>query len=354
MNESFDGRTPRSLVRPNVFQINLGAVANCTRQLRSHIGPGIYFFATLKANAYGYGLIPIARTVLNCGADAVSLANLDDAIRLRRAGVDAPILVFAGCLPSEQAVRNMEKFNLMPSIYSEECLTAFSRFSSRRLDVAVKVDVGLERIGIPAEQAAGFIQRVAAHKNLRVKVVHAHPSLRLGGRAGEYLEWQYQRFLRALEEVQRTGVDIPLKVFASSKVLKASGQSMLLSAVDPGAALFTPLTATSNEDDEEPFFSLKSRIIQVREVTRDQFLEEAPFKLTGKCASASFLSATAMGCTECIAAKCLCTASAPRSLVRQRSSIAGLTSPESLPPRSETRSSLLGDRVRKKFLRGRF
>jgi alanine racemase len=279
VNESLDNRTPRSLARPNVFQINLGAVANCTRRLRSHIGPETYFFATLKANAYGYGLIPVARTVLSCGADAVSLANLDDAIRLRRAGVDAPILVFAGCLPCEQAVRNMEKFDLMPSIYNEEYLAAFSRFSSRRLDVAVKVDVGPERIGVPAEQAAGFIRRVAAHRNLRVKVVHAHPSLRPGGRAGECLEWQYQRFLKALEEVRRAGVDIPLKVFACSKVLKASGQSMLLSAVDPGAALFTPLTATSNEDDEEPFFSLKSRIIQVREATRDQFLEEAPFKL---------------------------------------------------------------------------
>jgi alanine racemase len=279
VNESFDNRTPRSLARPNVFQINLGAVANCTRRLRSHIGPKTYFFATLKANAYGYGLIPVARTVLSCGADALSLANLDDAIRLRRAGIDAPVLVFAGYLPGEQAVQSMEKFDLLPSIYNEECLAAFARFSSRRLDVAVKVDVGPERIGVPAEQAAGFIQRVAAHRNLRVKVVHAHPNLRPGGRAGECLEWQYQRFLKALEEVRRAGVDIPLQVFACSKVLKASGQSMLLSAVDPGAALFTPLTTTFNEDDEEPFFSLKSRIIQVREVTRDQFLEEAPFKL---------------------------------------------------------------------------
>jgi alanine racemase len=278
MNESFDHSTARGLARPNVFEINLGAVANCTRRLRSHVGLETYFFATLKANAYGYGLIPVARMVLSSGADAVSLANLDDAIRLRRAGIKAPILVFAGYLPGEQAVRSMEKYDLIPSIYNEECLATFTRFSRQPLEVAVKVDVGPERIGVPAEQAAAFIQCVMRQGNLRVKVVHAHPSLRPGARAGECLEWQYQRFLRALAELRRAGVDVPLRVFASSKVLKASGHSMLLSAVDPGAALFTPLSGTASEEDE-PFFRLKSRIIQVREVTRDQFLEEAPFKV---------------------------------------------------------------------------
>ena len=279
MNESIDGDFAWAIMRPNVFEINLDAIANCARQLRSHIGPQTYFFATLKANAYGYGLTPVARTVLNCGADALSLANLEDAIRLRGARIDAPILVFAGSLPSEQTVRTMEKFNLIPSIYSEESLAAFAQFSACKLDVAVKVDVGPERIGIPAEQAAAFIKRVAAHQNLKVKVVHAHPSLQPRGRATECLEWQYRRFLQALDEVQRAGVDVPLTVFASSKILKASGRSMLLSAVDPGAALFTSLSESSNGNDNEPFFSLKSRLIQVRDVTRDQFLEDAPFKL---------------------------------------------------------------------------
>ena len=51
---------PVNFARPNVFEINLGAVARCARQIRAYIGPDIRFFATLKANAYGYGLLPVA------------------------------------------------------------------------------------------------------------------------------------------------------------------------------------------------------------------------------------------------------------------------------------------------------
>ena len=278
MKDTIDDDLVPLIIRPNIFEIDLDAVASCVRQLRAHIGPQVYFFATLKANAYGYGLLPVAQVVLNSGADALSLANLDDAVRLRQAGIEAPILVFAGSLPSEQVVRTVEKFKLIPSIYSEESGAAFARFSTRELEVAVKVDVGPERIGIPAEQAAAFTKRLATHRNLKIKIVHAHPQLPLRGRAAECLEWQYQRFLKALEDLRQAGLDIPLTVFASSKVLKASGKSMVLSAVDPGAALFTPLAPIS-EDGNEPFYSLKSRLIQVREVTRNQFLEKAPFRL---------------------------------------------------------------------------
>ena len=85
--------------RPNTFEIDLGAVARCVERIRRRIGPEIHFIATLKANAYGYGLLPVARTVLASGADALSLVSLDDAIRLRQAGIEAPILVYAGAVP---------------------------------------------------------------------------------------------------------------------------------------------------------------------------------------------------------------------------------------------------------------
>src|SRR5262245_23347594 len=66
--------------RPNTFEIDLGAIARCTAEIRASIGPDIHLIATLKANAYGYGLLPAASTVLAAGADAISLVSLDDAI----------------------------------------------------------------------------------------------------------------------------------------------------------------------------------------------------------------------------------------------------------------------------------
>ena len=266
--------------RPNSFEIDLAAIARCTRLVRERIGPDIRFFATLKANAYGYGLIPAATTVVAAGADALSLVSLDDAIALRRAGIQVPILVYAGGVPGKTIVRAAEKFDLIPTLHSEESLAAFARYATREIRVAVKVDVGPERIGIPAEHAVAFIRSVVEHPMLRLEVLNAHPSVPGAGRIDDCLEWQYRRFVGVCDELERAGIRIPFKIVAGSKVLKMTGGSMLLNAVDPGAALFSPVLADAAGDSCQPFHALKSRLIQVKDVLRTEFLEEAPFKIT--------------------------------------------------------------------------
>ncbi len=265
--------------RPNTFEIDLGAIARCTAEIRASVGPGIHLIATLKANAYGYGLLPAARTVLAAGADAVSLVSLDEAIALRRAKIEAPILVYAGSVPDEHIVRAAADYGLIATLHSEESLAAFARHATRRIDVAVKVDVGQERIGVPAEKAVAFIQAVANEPRFNLRIVNAHPNVPATGRAAECLAWQYGRFVEVCEQVARLGITVPYNVLASSKILRLTGTTMALNAVDPGAALFSSLL---RPDDEacQPFRSLKSRLIQVRETERREFLAEVPFAIT--------------------------------------------------------------------------
>jgi alanine racemase len=265
--------------RPNTFEIDLGAVARCVQQIRVRIGPDIYFIGTLKANAYGYGLIPAAKAVIAAGADALSLVSLDDAIALRRAGIQAPILVYAGTVPAKSIVTAFEKHDLIPTLHSDESLAAFARYASRPLDVAVKVDVGQERIGVPAEQAVAFVKTVAQHPKLRVRILNTHPSVTGKGRSADVLQWQYQRFVSVCDELEQAGIKIPFKVVASSKILRMTGRAMTLNAVDPGAALFSSLDPAQSNERHQPFRALKSRLIQVRNVFRSEFPEEAPFRL---------------------------------------------------------------------------
>ncbi len=264
--------------RPNVFEIDLGAIAQCARQIRETIGPDIYFFATLKSDAYGYGLLAAARTVLVGGADALSMVRLEDAIRLREAGIRAPILVYAGNVPGEETVRAAEEYDLIPTLHSEESLAAYARYAQREIKVAVKVEVGPERIGVAAEQAAAYVRAIARHPKLRLHVLNAHPNVPAQGRLEQTLEWQYRRFVGVCEELQRAGIAVPYKVVASSKVLRLAGQSMVLNAVDPGAALFSPLDSGKGRQGCQPFHGLKSRLIQARDVTRTEFLEESAFR----------------------------------------------------------------------------
>lgn len=267
-----------SLDRPNTFEIDLSAVARATARVRAQIGPGVMFFATLKSDAYGYGVLPAARTVLAHGADALSLACVSDAIALRAAGIDAPILLYAGVFHDADAVRAYETHGFMPTIHDEASFQALCRHASRRLDVAVKVDVGPERIGVPYSEAAGFVARVAAHPMLRLAVVNAHPNVRGGEHAAACLDWQYERMVELARRLREAGIRGHRTVMASSKVLRMAGSRMAFDAVDPGAALFSEVDAAGG-NAAQAFHALKSRLIAVRTVERDAFLDEAPFAM---------------------------------------------------------------------------
>lgn len=261
--------------RPNVFSIDLGAVAACTREIRGVIGPALPFIATLKARGYGYGVLPVARTVLANGADALSMSSLRDAVALREAGVTAPILVYAGALADREAVHIHQQHALMPSLHDQTSFDGFARHLTARLRVAIKVDIGPERIGVPLSQARDFIRQVHAHPLMELHAVHAHPNVHSISEDRECMEWQHDRFARLRQELEADGINVPWFALASSKVLRMAGASMAMSAADPGAALFSSLGG----GDAQAFAKLHSRLLAIRTVERDQFLEKAPFPM---------------------------------------------------------------------------
>ncbi|MCE9640605.1 MAG: alanine racemase [Betaproteobacteria bacterium] len=188
-------------------------------------------------------------------------------------------MVYAGSAPSEDMVRAAENYDLIPTLTTEEMVAAFVRHARKEIKVAVKLEVGPERIGVIAEDAVKFIKSITACPHLRMHVLNAHPNVPAKGNAEEALAWQFRRFVAASEALERAGIKVPLKVVASSKVLRFAGTSMALNAVDPGAALFSALGPTDSPDDYQPFHALKSQLIQVRNVSRTEFLDEAPFKI---------------------------------------------------------------------------
>jgi alanine racemase len=271
---AFSEACAAAFVRPNFFQVDLGAIRRCTLAIRSAIPAPVKLYATLKANAYGFGLLPVARTVVAAGVDGISLISLDDAIALRAAGITCPILLYAGVPLERPAVEAIERYGLIPSLHDEESFAALRRNAKGPLDCAVKVDAGQERIGVAAEKAGDFIARVAASGNLRVAIVNTHPYLSGGADADGCLRWQFERFDRACRDAEARGVHVPLRVMASSKVLRMT-REFCLDAVDPGQALFSPLSGDASEC--QPFAALTSRLIEVKPIERARFADQAPF-----------------------------------------------------------------------------
>src|SRR5207302_9327941 len=160
--------------RPTWVEIDLSAIANNTRQIKAMVGSQVRVLASLKADAYGHGALKVARTVLHNGASMLGVATVSEAAPLREAGVNAPILVF-GYVPPWQ-MREAVRLGLTVTLYSIESAQALARAAlalRQTIKVHVKVDSGMGRLGVRAEQ----VEEVLA----LVREILALPGLELEG-----------------------------------------------------------------------------------------------------------------------------------------------------------------------------
>ena len=270
-----------SLARPNRFEINLGAIAHNVREVRRLIGDSTRIVTALKADAYGFGLEAVARTVVANGADVVSVADLSDAVALRHQGIETPILLYPGNPPEPAAVAAFETHDLMPTIFDLDSAKTYSAGASRTIRVFVKLDVGLERFGITTPGAPELIKQMSVLPNLEIHGLYAH--IDVPGKAGadDYINWQFESFARVCAALESSGLEVPVKMVASSAVLGFS-TAMSLGAVDPGHMLFGLLPPGPRVVEVKlrpAFHALKSRLIHTRVIERSEFTAMAPFPL---------------------------------------------------------------------------
>jgi alanine racemase len=273
---------PRRYARPNVFEIDLDAVASNVREIRRFVGPDVRVLGALKANGYGFGLLEVADVVAATGIDMVCVADLSDAIRIREHGLTIPILLYAGNLVEAATVEAAVDHDLTVTVTDLDGARACSRLARRPLAVLAKIDVGLERLGIPVEQAPSTVREVAALPGLRLAGMYAH--LHVTGSDGhpDYVRWQLGRFNGAIADVRELGVEVPFAAAASTPVLPRYGPGGL-NGVDVGRLLYGSLRSdrdvTAQMVIRNAFLALRSRLIHCRPVTRTEHLAEAPFPI---------------------------------------------------------------------------
>lgn len=270
--------TAPALLRPTWLEIDLDAVADNVRAVRRLIGADRQLIAAMKGDGYGFGSVEMARVFVAGGVDALALADLADAIRLRKHGFTHPILMYPNALP--EAATEVIAFGITPTVTDEPSARAYSSAASAPLGVFVKVDVGLERLGVPAEEAVSFVRTVHRLPRLGVEGIYTHLHVPAGV-APAYVDWQVERFTTVLDCLDAEGIRVPVRLAASSPaVLRFPGS--WLNAVDPGRILYgaIPASETSPVWLRPAFKALKTRLIAVRPTTpRARFAAEAPFAL---------------------------------------------------------------------------
>jgi len=265
--------------RPTLLEIDLDAAAHNVRAIREMVGPERKVFAVIKAGGYGFGAAEMGAVFAKNGADWLGVADLAEAIRLRQRGITTPILVYPNSLPIAAADALAHK--LVPTLVDVDSARAYSEAATEPCDIFVKIDVGLERLGVPAEQAVKTIRAMLDLPHLRLGGVCAHPHAS-GGDDTSYPDWQLGRFTSVVDELEAQGVRVPIRLFAATPFVLRFPHTYL-NAVDPGRACYG--IVMPGEKPPIPlrpvFHALKSHVVSLKELTpRERFADRAPFPVT--------------------------------------------------------------------------
>ena len=274
-----DRMSPDPDARPNAMRVDLGAVSHNVRELRRGLVGDGTFVAALKANAYGFGLEAVAPAVLAAGADMIAVAAVDDAIALRDQGITAPVLLYGGTRPSARVLREIVEHDLWATVVDDADVDAYAS-AKAGIHVLLKVDVGLERLGAEPPDAARIARRIADSPDLVLAGLYTHLHVPKGDLAEvtAYADWQYERFTAVLDELDRDGVEVPIRMAASSGALRLTGR-MNLNAIDVGSLLYglEPPGPLGRELDLRPaLLGLTTRLSQVRPRHRHEFKDQSP------------------------------------------------------------------------------
>jgi len=256
--------------RPTWVEIDLSAIANNTRQIQALVGPEVRILASLKADAYGHGALKVARTVLHNGASMLGVATVSEAAPLREAGIQAPILVF-GYVPHWQ-MREAIRLHLTLTLYSIESAQALSRAAqalNRSIKVHVKVDTGMGRLGIRAEQIDEIVEllhEITDLPRLELEGIFTHFAM-ADTLDQTHVRLQLARFHNVLQRIDAEHLRPALVHAANSAALLSLPESHF-DMVRPGIALFglDPSSDVRLPPVFRPALTFKTQVAQVKAI----------------------------------------------------------------------------------------
>ncbi|MGE5575900.1 MAG: alanine racemase [Syntrophothermus sp.] len=251
------------------MEVDLDAIAHNVKKTRRLLKPATELIAVVKADAYGYGAVEVAKVALANGAGSVAVSSVDEGLELRQAGIRAPILIFTPSLPEQAS--DVVEHDLVQTVCNLELAQALARAAKTtrrekaRPKVHVKIDTGMGRIGIYPEEAVGFIKRLL-EMGLEVAGVYTHFAA-AHRRNLRYTRAQFERFLMAANQLQAAQLRIPLLHVANSAAL-LDFPEMHLDAVRPGNLVYGqyPSEPARRRIELREAWKFKTRVIHVKEV----------------------------------------------------------------------------------------
>ncbi|HUL33377.1 MAG TPA: alanine racemase [Candidatus Eisenbacteria bacterium] len=270
--------------RPVWAEVSLSALTGNLRAIREYVNPREEkrktprkVLSIVKGNGYGHGGPAVAKTLEKAGSDWFGVASAGEGIEIRDAGVRGPILVLGGFWPGEE--KNLLGHHLTPAIHRCEQLLAYeaaaAKHHRRNVPVQLKVDTGMNRLGILPKDADCFARQLEKCKHLKLVGTFTHlasSEVLTETELGHQTQRQLDRFHATLDRLRTLGADPGITHLANSAAIAARPETWA-DMVRPGALLygyhpgFDPMERRLEFEKKlplRPVMSLRARLISVR------------------------------------------------------------------------------------------
>jgi len=272
--------------RPVWAEVSVSALADNYRTIRDYINPtsekrktARKVLSIVKGNGYGHGGAQVAKALEKVGSDWLGVASAGEGIEIRNNGVSTPILVLGGFWPGEE--KNFLEYDLTPAVHRCEQLATFeaaaARLRKKHVPIHVKVDTGMNRLGIAPSDADCFARQLARCPHLELGGVFTHfasSEVLNDSPTGIQTRLQTERFYTAVDRLRALKVDTGLLHLANSAAIAARPETWA-DMVRPGAILYgyhpglDPVERRIEIESKlplRPVMSLRARLIGLRTV----------------------------------------------------------------------------------------
>jgi alanine racemase len=257
-----------STYRPVWAEVDLGAVRDNVRAVAAHVAPA-EVIVVVKADGYGHGAVPVSWAALNAGACALAVALVEEGVKLRDAGIEAPVLVLSE--PVAEAAETVVHRRLTPVVYTAPGIEALAKAASAvgpgaPVDVHLKVDTGMHRVGCRPEDAVDLARQIRAQQELRLAGTLTHLAA-ADEPEREHTAYQLERFRRVLVELRAAGIE-PGTVHTCNTAGALTVRDGRYDAVRVGIGAYgiEPAPALAGTVALRPALSVKARVSFVKQV----------------------------------------------------------------------------------------
>ena len=192
-------------MRPSWVEIDLDAVAANVSAICNEVAPAL-LCAVVKADGYGHGDVPVAEAAVGAGAEWLGVALVEEGIRLREAGIEAPILLLSE--PPLGDIEDLIGWRLIPTVYTAGTAEALASAVSTSLPVHIKLNTGMHRVGADPADAQDLARWVQADGRMELQGLWTH--FAVAEEDPEYSKQQWTLLRSVRDRLAKDGIDIPI------------------------------------------------------------------------------------------------------------------------------------------------